>query len=1155
MDALIVLFLWCILAYVLPVWLVLPVLFRRPQRRRKKVIYYLLPIIIAFQFANPSVAHPLKNSGGLAVAFSQPLTICPGASIVIKGDAATPTPSSYAWQVEQSNGSWANAPGTINGADYTPSLLANNTNADIVYSIRRQTVTAGVTAYDSFYDITVLSALPITGNTITAPVIASFCTSGTPGAIIGSTPTGNNGFFTYQWQSSTDNVTFNNIPGATAVSYIPPALTVTTYYRRMVNASSCVAATLSNTVTITIIPVVNNNVIAPPVINSFCASSDPLTITGNTPTGGSGAFAYQWQTSADNVTFADIPGATARDYDPPAILATTYYRRSAISGSCAVPVYSNVVTLSVLPPLANNTITAPAITTFCVSGDPAIITGNVPTGGNNTYSYQWQRSTDNVTFSDIAGATSRDYDPPVVNTPTYYRRSATSGQCTIPILSNVVAITLMAFPSVPVAAQPSLVVCAGSTATLAVSTPQAGLVYNWYDTPTKTTLLFTGVSYVTAAINVSKTFYVESSNGICSSTTMASVQVNISPVTNNVVTAPVVSSFCTSGDPLTITGNTPSGGTGAFVYQWQSSTDNVSFTDISGATAKDYDPPVISVTTYYRRSAISGSCTVPVYSNVVTLSILQGLANNTITAPTVTTFCVSGDPALITGNVPTGGTSTYSYQWQSSTDNVTFNDIAGATAKDFDPPVVNTPTYYRRTATSGQCTAPIVSNVVTIMLVAFPTVPVAAQPTVTVCPGSAATLAINTPQAGFTYNWYDTATKTTLLFTGVSFTTAPISANTTFYVESSNGICSSTTLTPVQVNISTPPITPLLVNSSVNICNGAIASFTVSNVQPGYTYNWFANPTGGIALATGTSFTTPALTANATYYAEAQNATGCLSVSRTAGTVTVAPAFQFSSTGAEVCPGTAATLTATTNQPNITFTWYSSASGGSPLFTGGTFVTPVLNTNTTYYVEASNSLSGCVSTSRESTQVQMLQPLPAPVVVVNTTTVSSVTFEWPTVNGATAYQVSINNGGTYTDPSSGSNGLLHTVSGITANQPVTIIVRAVGSTSCQLSSNSAAVTAKATSLTDDIFVPNAFTPNGDGKNDVVRVHSEGIKTMNFCVYDQWGECLFTTTDTSAGWDGTFKGNREPFGVYTYYLKALMNNGNQVNRKGTITLLR
>ena len=88
-----------------------------------------------------------------------------------------------------------------------------------------------------------------------------------------------------------------------------------------------------------------------------------------------------------------------------------------------------------------------------------------------------------------------------------------------------------------------------------------------------------------------------------------------------------------------------------------------------------------------------------------------------------------------------------------------------------------------------------------------------------------------------------------------------------------------------------------------------------------------------------------------------------------------------------------------------------------------------------------------------------------------------------------------------------------------------------------------------------VYVPNAFTPNGDGKNDVVHVHSESIQSMRFVIYDQWGELIYTSTNIQNGWDGTYKGTKEPVGVYVYYLDAIMIDGQKVTKKGTITLLR
>jgi gliding motility-associated-like protein len=205
-------------------------------------------------------------------------------------------------------------------------------------------------------------------------------------------------------------------------------------------------------------------------------------------------------------------------------------------------------------------------------------------------------------------------------------------------------------------------------------------------------------------------------------------------------------------------------------------------------------------------------------------------------------------------------------------------------------------------------------------------------------------------------------------------------------------------------------------------------------------------------------------------------------------------------------------------------------------------------------VAAANS-AGCSAATRTPATVSVFPILDAPVVTVGATTSSSVIFTWAAITGATGYQVSTNGGQTYT----AITGLADTVSNLKAAQSVTIIVQAKGTLTCQLSTASAAVTGTATNTAtnanDVVFVPNAFTPNGDGRNDILYVYSQNIKTFKFYIYDQWGELLFTSTSLQNGWDGTYKEAKEPAGVYVYYVEAVMNDGQNVKKKGTITLLK
>ncbi|MGV6861974.1 MAG: T9SS type B sorting domain-containing protein, partial [Putridiphycobacter sp.] len=89
----------------------------------------------------------------------------------------------------------------------------------------------------------------------------------------------------------------------------------------------------------------------------------------------------------------------------------------------------------------------------------------------------------------------------------------------------------------------------------------------------------------------------------------------------------------------------------------------------------------------------------------------------------------------------------------------------------------------------------------------------------------------------------------------------------------------------------------------------------------------------------------------------------------------------------------------------------------------------------------------------------------------------------------------------------------------------------------------------------DVFVPNAFSPNGDAANNLECVYGNCIVTMNFRVYDRWGELVFETTDINECWDGTYKGRLLSSQVFVYLLDATLISGEQVNLKGNISLIR
>ncbi len=88
-----------------------------------------------------------------------------------------------------------------------------------------------------------------------------------------------------------------------------------------------------------------------------------------------------------------------------------------------------------------------------------------------------------------------------------------------------------------------------------------------------------------------------------------------------------------------------------------------------------------------------------------------------------------------------------------------------------------------------------------------------------------------------------------------------------------------------------------------------------------------------------------------------------------------------------------------------------------------------------------------------------------------------------------------------------------------------------------------------------IFVPNAFTPNGDGLNDVLYVRANAVTDVFFAVYNRWGELMFESESLDNGWDGTYEGRVLSPDVYAFYLKVRCLNEEEYFKKGNVTLIR
>ncbi|MFT5723363.1 MAG: parallel beta-helix repeat protein [Bacteroidia bacterium] len=252
--------------------------------------------------------------------------------------------------------------------------------------------------------------------------------------------------------------------------------------------------------------------------------------------GSAGAYEYQWQSSTDNVTFADITAATSADYTSGALTQTTYFRRAVTTDIGCGPSQTGSIKITVYDMLVGGVIGSDQ--NICYNTTPSSMTQSAaPTGGDGTWTYQWESSANGTSWSSVTGATASSYAPGALTATTYYRSLATGGSSCGTIASNVVKI----------------------------------LVYND---------LYAGLVG-----------------------------------TNH--------SVCPQSPANTLNGtNNPSGGDNSYTYQWQTSPDNTTWSDITGATSASLtSTTALTATTFYRRNTTSGSGCGTKPTNAVTVTI------------------------------------------------------------------------------------------------------------------------------------------------------------------------------------------------------------------------------------------------------------------------------------------------------------------------------------------------------------------------------------------------------------------------------------------------------------------------------------------------------------------------------------------------------
>ena len=359
----------------------------------------------------------------------------------------------------------------------------------------------------------------------------------------------------------------------------------------------------------------------------------------------------------------------------------------------------------------------------------------------------------------------------------------------------------------------------------------------------------------------------------------------------------------------------------------------------------------------------------------------------------------------------------------------------------------------------------------------------------------------------------------------------------------------------VEVNLNINVIAAPLTNFTVtgNGCLGTPLQFNGTSVPSNsvavnsWSWNFNDPPTNGTSVLQNPQYT---FAAPGTYNVRlrAVAADGCIGDTTKPVTINPLPTVAITQDTVLVCTNASATFTIQNPVAGATYNWYNAATGGSLLGTGTTFVLNNVTALTSVWAEA--VVNGCTSATRDRAYANILPNLVAPVAVVDSVSTNTIVWRWNAVAGTTGYQISIDNGVTWNTPSSGSLGLTHTITSLPLGTTVTLRVRALGGCTPAVSAPVSGQT-----VTDQIYIPNSFTPNNDGLNDVLKVYSNVIRSLRFSVYNQWGEKVFESTNQALAWDGSHKGQPQPSGVYIYVCDILLNNGERVQRKGSVNLVR
>lgn len=260
--------------------------------------------------------------------------------------------------------------------------------------------------------------------------------------------------------------------------------------------------------------------------------------------------------------------------------------------------------------------------------------------------------------------------------------------------------------------------------------------------------------------------------------------------------------YNTSAGTLTNSSSGSGGNGSSYSYQWQSSSNNSSWSNVGG-TSTTYSPGSLTSSTYYRRAVTSGTCGTD-YTSSILVTVYADLTSGSIGS--AQSICYNTSPSSLTnGASPTGGTGSYTYQWQSSSNNSSWSNVGG-TSSTYSPSNLTSSTYFRRQATSGSCGT---ENSSSILITVTANLTISGSTTGARC--NSGTVVIQATASAGSIEWFTASSGGSSIgssSSGAGWTTPSISSTTTYYAEALNGSCISVTRTSVTATVNVASIGP-----------------------------------------------------------------------------------------------------------------------------------------------------------------------------------------------------------------------------------------------------------------------------------------------------------------------------------------------------------